>query len=66
MLVDKGDEILTLKLRTLLKVVDFFFKYLEFSKGKKRKGSIIPLSLLLVSLHVPFRFLTYTNKYSLN
>ena len=65
-LVDKGDEILALKLRTLLEVVDFFLKHSEFSKGKKRKGSVIPPSLLLVSLHVPSRFLAYTNKDSLN
>ena len=65
-LVDKGDEMLTLKLRTLLEAVDFFLKYLEFSKGKKRKGSIIPPSLLLVYLYVPSRFLAYTNKDSLN
>ena len=57
---------LALKLRTLLEVVDFFFKYSEFSKGKKRKGSVIPPSLLLVSLRVPSRFLAYTNKDSFN
>ena len=38
-LVNKSDEILTLKLRTLLKVVDFFLKYSEFSKGKRDKNS---------------------------
>ena len=64
--VDKGDEILTLKLRTLPEVVDFFLKHSEFSKGKKRKGSVIPSSLLLVSLHVPSKFLAYINKDSLN
>ena len=64
--VDKGDEMLTLKLRTLPEAVDFFLKHSEFSKGKKRKGSVIPPSLLSVSLRVPSRFLAYTNKDSLN
>ena len=65
-LVDEGDEMLTLKLRTLPEVVDFFLKHSEFSKGKKRKGSVIPLSLLSVSLRVPSRFLAYTNEDSFN